>query len=186
MYRATMVSLPELAALRDIQDVVRLGRVRSIEADRVVLDDGEVPTGPEVLHVDCSAIGLRTPPPVPIFGDGRIVLQQVRYGSPPFNAGLLAFIEAHRETDADKNRLAPPNPHPSTIEDWGPMMRVTWLAQMEWSREPDVDSWVASSRLNLMRALPEHMHEPLAQEAIGRYLKYVGPAIERLGSPAGG
>ena len=186
MYRATMVSQPELSALREIEDVVRLGHVRSIEADRIVLADGEVPTGPEELQVDCSAIGLRTPMPVPIFGDGRIVLQQVRYGSPPFNAGLLAFIEAHRETDEDKNRLAPPNPHPSTIEDWGPMMRLTWLAEMGWSNEPDVGSWVASSRLNLMRALPEHMHEPRTQEAIGRYLKYVGPAIERLGSPAGG
>jgi hypothetical protein len=186
MYRATMLSRPELSALRDIEGVVRLGRVRSIDADRIVLDDGEVPTGPEILHVDCSAIGLRDAKPVPVFGPGRIVLQQVRFGSPPFNAALLAFIEAHREADEDKNRLSPPNPHPSTIEDWGPMMRLTWTAEMGWSNEADVAQWVATSRLNLMRALPEHAHEPLAQEAITRYLTYVGPAIERLGAAAGG
>jgi hypothetical protein len=166
--------------------VVRLGRVRSIEADRIVLDDGEVPTGSDVLHVDCSAIGLRDSEPVPIFGPGKIVLQQVRFGSPPFNAALLGFIEAHREADEDKNRLAPPNPHPSSIEDWGPMMRLTWMAAFVWSKEPEVASWVATSRLNLLRALPEHAHEPRAQEALGRYLKYIGPAIERLGSVTGG
>ncbi|MBV9006058.1 MAG: hypothetical protein JO181_15460 [Solirubrobacterales bacterium] len=37
MYRGTMLSARELEALRRIGDVVRLGRVRRIEADRVVL-----------------------------------------------------------------------------------------------------------------------------------------------------
>jgi hypothetical protein len=108
------------------------------------------------------------------------VLQQVRYGSPAFNAGLLGFIESRDASDEDKNRLSPPYPHPSSIEDWGPMMRLTWMAEHSWSQEPGVASWVASSRLNLMRALPEHLDEPRAQEALGRYVKYVGPAIERL------
>ena len=186
MYRTTMLSQQELEVLRDIEDVVRLGRLRSIDANRIVLDDGEVPTGSDVLHVDCSAIGLRASNAVPIFGADRIVLQQVRYGSPPFNAGLLGFIEAQDTSDEDKNRLSPPNPHPSGLEDWGPMMRLTWLAEMGWSSEPGVAAWVASSRLNLMRALPEHLGEPRAAEAVGRYLKYIGPAIERLGAAAGG
>jgi len=184
MYRATMLSQPELEELRHIEDVVRLGRVRSIDADRLVLDDGEVPTGSEVLHVDCSAIGLRVSKAVPIFGADRIVLQQVRYGSPTFNSGLLGFIESRDVSDEDKNRLSPPYPHPSSIEDWGPMMRLTWMAELGWSQEPEVASWVASSRLNLMRALPEHLDEPHTQEAVGRYLEYVGPAIERLSAPA--
>jgi hypothetical protein len=186
MYRATMLSQQELADLRDIEDVVRLGRMRSIGADRLVLDDGEVPTGSDVLHVDCSAIGLRASKAVPIFSDARIVLQQVRYGSPSFNAALLGFIESRDASDEDKNRLSPPNPHPSGIEDWGPMMHLTWLAQLGWSQEPDVDSWVASSRLNLMRALPKHLDEPLMQDALTRYLTNVGPAIERLGAMSGG
>ncbi len=182
MYRATMLSQQELAALREIEDVVRLGRVRSIEADRIVLDDGEVPTSTDVLHVDCSARGLREMDPVPVFGPDRIVLQMVRHASPPFNAALLAFIEAHRETDEDKNRLARPNPHPSRLEDWGPMMRRTWQTELAWSKESDVSAWIAASRLNLLRAMPEHLHEPRAQDAINRYLTHVGPAIERLGT----
>ena len=46
MYRGTMLSAGELAAVRQIEDVVRLGHVRRIEADRIVLERGEVETGP--------------------------------------------------------------------------------------------------------------------------------------------
>ena len=41
MYRGTMLSGPELDAVRRIEDVVRLGRVRRIERDRIVLEQGE-------------------------------------------------------------------------------------------------------------------------------------------------
>lgn len=184
MYRITMLSRLELTALRAIEDVVRLGHVQSIETGRIVLDGGEIPTGPDVLHVDCSARGLRATTPVPVFGPGRIVLQQVRHGSPTFNAALLGFIEAHRETDEEKNRLAPANPHPSRVEDWGPMMSRTWNAELTWLKEPDVGAWIAASRLNLLKALPEHAHEPRAQDALTRYLENVGPAMERLGRMA--
>ena len=186
MYRGTMLSRPELTDLREIEDVVRLGRLRAIEADRIVLDDGELPTSAETLHVDCSAVGLRNAPPVPTFSPGRIVIQQVRQASPTFNAAVLAFIEAHRDTDEEKNRLSPPHSYTSSIEDWGPLMRRTWTTEQTWFNEPDVAAWIAASRLSVLRALPEHMHEPRAQESLARYVKYFGPAIERLGAMAGG
>ena len=49
MYRGTMLSGRELDALRQIEDVVRLGHVRRIEGDRIVLEQGEArdrPRGP--------------------------------------------------------------------------------------------------------------------------------------------
>jgi hypothetical protein len=49
-----------------------------------------------------------------------------------------------------------------------------------WLHEPDVSEWVAQSRLNLLRALPDHIDEPLAQAAVKRYLTHVGAAVERL------
>ena len=82
MYRGTMLSARELAALRQIDRVVRLGRVRRIESDRIVLEHGETETGLDVLHVDCTALGLNNAPATPIFQSGRIVLQQVRHLSP--------------------------------------------------------------------------------------------------------
>ena len=43
MYRGTMLSRSELDAVRQIEDVVRLGHVRRTESGRIVLERGEVP-----------------------------------------------------------------------------------------------------------------------------------------------
>ncbi len=52
-----MLSARELAAVRQIEYVIRLGiTVRQIEADRIKFERGEIRTGPEVLHVDCTAV----------------------------------------------------------------------------------------------------------------------------------
>ena len=180
MYRGTMLSAHELAAVRQIENVVRLGHVRRIESDRILLEDGEVETNADVLHVDCTALGLRDAPATPIFQPGRIVLQQLRQLSPCFNAALTGFVEAHRDDDADKNRLCPPNPYPRSVEDWPRMVSRTWRTERRWLSEPDVSSWMAGSRLNLLRALPDHAAEPQVKTALERYLTHVGVAIERL------
>jgi hypothetical protein len=39
---------------------------------------------------------------------------------------------------------------------------------------------VVRSRLNQLRALPEHAAEPAIQTAVNRYVTHVGAAIERL------
>ena len=180
MYRITMLSPREIDALRQIDDVVRLGRVQRIEGDRIVLSQGETNTGPDVLHVDCTAHGLRNAPATPVFQSGQIVLQQVRQNSPAFNAALIAFVEAQRSEDSDKNRLCPPNPYPSSIDDWPGLNRRTWQVEQRWLREPDISRWVAKSRLNLLRGLPDHAADPPVKAAIERFLTHVGPATERL------
>lgn len=189
MYRMTMLGPGEIEALRRIGDVVRLGRVRAIEPDRILLERGEVDAAADDLHVDCTARGLRSAPAVPVFQPGRIVLQQVRQNSPTFNAALVALLEAHREEDADKNRLSPPNPYPSSIGDWPGMNRRTWQVEQRWLAEADVSSWVAESRLNLLRGLRDRAAEPSVGEAVERFVTNVGPAVERLreldGQPSG-
>jgi hypothetical protein len=180
MYRGTMLSAGELDSLRLIEDVVRLGYVKRIERDRLVLTEGEVPTRADVLHVDCTALGLSDAPVKPIFEPGRITLQSVRHNSPTFNAALLGFVEAHWDDDADKNRLCPPNFFASTTGDWPGMMTRTWQTEQNWLTEPDLMGWVTESRLNLIGALPDHASEEPVQAAVQSYLANVGPAIERL------
>jgi hypothetical protein len=154
--------------------------VERIERDRILPSHGETDTGPDVVHVDCTAQGLRSVPPVPVFQDGRIVLQQIRQNSPTFNSALIAFAEVHREDDASKNLLCPPNPYPRSIEDWPAMTRRTWLVEQRWLSEPDLAGWISNSRLNLLKGLPDHAADPAVKEALQRYLTYIGPAIERL------
>ncbi len=180
MFRGTMLSAGELAGLRQIEDVIRLGHVQRIESGRIVLEHGETRTDADTLYVDCTALGLNDAPATPIFQPGRIVLQQVRHLSPCFNAALVGFVEAHRDDDAERNRLCPPNPYPSRIEDWPRMTSRTWRTEARWLREPDLSAWVAENRLNLLGALADHAAEPHVQEVVTRYLTHVDAAIERL------
>ena len=83
-----------------------------------MLDEGEVPTDRGTVHVDCTAYGLRATPPRPIFDDGRITPQSLMGGFTTFNAALIGFVEAARDTDTDKNRLCPPTAYPSKSIDW--------------------------------------------------------------------
>jgi NAD(P)-binding Rossmann-like domain len=118
MYRCATVSQAELASLRRIENVVRLGRVVQIAPDRIVLEEGSIPTDGGQVHVDCSAAGLRLAPARPVFADGRITLQQIRTCQPTFNAALIGYVEASRHDDAEKNLLCPPNPYPDAATDW--------------------------------------------------------------------
>jgi hypothetical protein len=54
------------------------------------------------------------------------------------------------------------------------------MAEARWLSEPDVSAWVAASRLNLLRALPDHAAEPSVQSAVKRLLTHVNAAIEQL------
>jgi hypothetical protein len=181
MYRAAILSDRELDTLRTVERVIRHGRVRRIETDRIILDDAEVPSGPERLFVNCTADGLPVPPPRPIFEEGRITIQQLREVSPSFNAALIGYLEATRHDVAEQNRLTPPNTYPSTAEDWIRTRHRGLMSQAEWDATPDVRDWVERSRLNVASGVADHADEPGVAGAMGRYLTYYGAAIENLG-----
>jgi len=180
MYKAATIGDWELDLLRRIENVVRLGHVRRIERDRIHLDEGTIPTSPGHLHVHCAADGLRRPPALPIFGADRITLQPIRTGLVPFNAALAAFVEAHREGDAEKNRLCPPNPYPDAALDWARTTLIQMRADRAWSKETDIAEWLERSRLNPMRGLLGRLGDPRLQQALQRYLENVRPGIARL------
>jgi hypothetical protein len=180
MYKSAILARWELDLLRRIEDVVRLGRVRRLERDRIVLERGTIPTGPRHLHVHCAGDGLRRRPPLPIFAADRIVLQPVRTGLVPFNAALVAFVEAHRDGDAEKNRLCPPNPYPDTDLDWARTTLIQMQADRAWAREPDISAWLDRSRLNTSRGLRERRGDPQVQQALQRFAENVGPGLARL------
>lgn len=180
MYRGGMLHWPEADLLRTISDVVRLGHVRRVGRDLVTLAQGAVATGPGVVVVDCTARGLRDAPPRAVFAPDRIVLQQVRHNSPPFNAALIGWVEAHRAEDPDKNRLCPPNPYARSLAEYPTMLARTWLTEAAWLGEPDLRAWVGGTRLNLLRDLGAHQEDPAVRAATGRFIGSVGGAIGNL------
>jgi hypothetical protein len=152
-YRCATVSQAELAELRRIRDVVRLGHVRSIEPDRIVLERGEVPTGRDIVHVDCAANGLEQREKRPVFGTDSITLQTVRTCQPTFSAAFIGHVEASYDDLAEKNTLCSPIPYPVAEADWMRMMLQNMANQMAWQAKPELMDWVDRSRLNMLRGL---------------------------------
>jgi hypothetical protein len=55
MFHGAIVGEAEIALLRQIENVVRLGHVRSVERDRIILDHGIIPATRDMLHLHCAA-----------------------------------------------------------------------------------------------------------------------------------
>ncbi len=180
MYKGATMSVWETEQLRRIRNVVRLGRIHRIERDRIVLDEGAVPTNARRLHVHCAAAGLNPAPGIPLFAADRITLQPVRTGLVPFNAALAGYIEATRQDDVEKNRLCPPNPMPDVPLDWVKGTLVGIGADYLWSKTPDIAAWLEAARLNPSRGIGRYASEPAVQSARARYAANVRPAVARL------
>lgn len=155
MFRCAIVSNAELQQLRRLQRVVRLGHVRAIEADRIVLDHGKVATSIEHVHVHCSAAGLPRGPAQPVFQGERIVPQYVRRCSPSFSAAFIAHVEANFQDDDERNALCQPATVPNVPLDWVRMQLDTARNQQQWARRPQLRDWLRQSRLEAYTGLFE-------------------------------
>jgi hypothetical protein len=179
MYKAPTTSAREIEQLRSIPNVVR-GRVRCIERDAIVLEEGTIPTTPRHLHVHCAAAGLNPAPAVPIFAADRITLQPIRTGLIPFNAALVGYVEATRVDLAEKNRLCPTNRLPDLPLDWVRGMLIGANADYLWSKERDISEWLDRARLNPARGLRQRNNDPQVQRASTRFAENVRPALDNF------
>jgi hypothetical protein len=183
MCRGGMVSEPELALLRQVKNVVRLGHVRRIQRERIVLEHGTVPTTPGTLHVHCAALGLARPPLRPVFEPGRLTVQPLFWGFFCFQAALLGVVEATLADDAEKNRLCPPIHYWDTPRDY----LSAYLALMAHDRaraaHPTIYAWAQTTRLNPLAGLGAYREHPLvaqAKEEIKRYGAAAGTNLVAL------
>jgi hypothetical protein len=183
MYRCAVVSEAERDQLRRIRNVVRLGRVQAITADRIVLDHGAIPTSSEQVHVHCSAAGLPRGPAEPIFQGDRIVPQYVRRCSPSFSAALVAHVELTVESDDEKNALCEPMPPPREPLDWLRMHLASARNQQRWARRPELQEWLARSRLEAYSGLTAQAGrdpESTWRAPLARLREASGPGLQRL------
>ena len=180
MFRGPTLSMGEVEQLRRIENVVRLGKVRCIEPNRILLDGGSIATSPGQLHVHCAAEGLNPALEKEIFAADRITLQSIRIGLLPFASALIAYVEATRDDLETKNRLCPPTKQPNVPLDWLKGMLVGMKAAHLWSKEPDIQQWLETSRLNVLRGLPQRAGEPGAQQAFMRFGMNVRPAMKNM------
>lgn len=187
MYRCATVTRAELDQLRRIGDVARSGRVKRIDETEIVLDGGTIPTGPNALHVDCSADGLATRPAVPIFAEEKLTLQSVRTCQQVFSAALIAHVETAYDDPDRKNELCTVVPHPDTDIDWLRTTIQNTLNNIAWRMDPDLTAWLTASRLDPFTRARQPTEDGGADEGHGevrsltrRLLAATGPAVENL------
>ncbi|MFT4994276.1 MAG: hypothetical protein ACI965_001299 [Paraglaciecola sp.] len=188
MFHGATISQLELAALRKVKNIVRLGRVTSIEKDQIILEQGTIPTSPAHLHVDCSAsaIAIANLEIKPIFAGDVITPQTVRSYQPVFSAAFIAHIEANYANDAVKNKICNVVPLPNTLMDWLRLTAAFMLNQYIWSKDEGIREWLLNNRLDgfsqLVRDVKPDELEKLAiikrmkdasQPAMGKLQQYL-------------
>ena len=147
-YRCAVVSPNELAQLRRVHDVVRLGHLRRVESAQIVLERGSVAAEADTLYIDCSASAIVAPPSVPVFDGPRIHLLMVRTCQPLFSAALIAWVESHVADAAEQNSLCSVVPSPERPIDWLRMWQQSLVNGARWRQCAGLGGWQMACRLN--------------------------------------
>ena len=147
-WRCATVSLAEFDALSKIKDIIRLGRVKYIRADKMELEKGEIPASPDYLYINCSANGLAPRPAKPIFSSEHILLQSVLMCQQVFSASVIAYLESRSLTNDKRNAIWRVIPHPEYIEH----LPTCLLSSIEnvLGAQHFMSLWLRRARLNLI------------------------------------
>ena len=180
MAKTPTLGIWELELIRTIEQIVRLGHIRSVTESEMVLDGGIVPLARDSLVVHCAASGLRYPPLAPLWQPDKIRLQTIRVGFPCFGAALAGFIEATRDDDRERNRLCPPNALPDDPGTWAQMQVRGTLATRTYTAEPDVHAWVNRCPLNPARVDPMQRNAPGVRTAQAKLVSVADRGLSRL------
>jgi len=180
VFRGATLSLLELEALRGIENVVRLGRVRRIGTSHLIFDDTSLTTDALQVYVDCTAEGLRPVAPCSIFEPDRITAQLVTIGVMPWSAATIAAVEASGLEETRKNELCPPVAFTGETSSLLPITRAGLAGLMARSAEPELAAWTESCRLNPARGAAEHLDDPKVQGAFTSLAGNVGPAMQNV------
>ena len=188
MFRGAIVSESELALLRPIEDVVRMGYVRRIDKREIILDAGRIPTDERTVHVHCASRALARRPLRPIFEAERVTIQAVLWGFACYQFGMLGVVEATIASDEEKNRLCPPIAYWDESKDY----LIAFLAGIKGDRaraaHPALATWMKTTRLNPLCGLSAHVGDARVIEARDRIKRYAAAAtanLEKLLADAG-
>ena len=177
MFHGATVSRDEVAALRQVRNIVRKGRVKTISTDTVTLDEGEITITPDTVLVDCSARAVVNDAIVPVFQGDMLVLQMVRSYQPVFSAAFIAHIEAAFDDEAEQNRLCAVVPLPNHDTDYIRFTAAYMMNQYNWSQIPELRAWLRENRLDgFSKLLSEIGPEDIEKTELLQSMRKTAPA----------
>jgi hypothetical protein len=185
IFRGATNSETELRSLREIDDVVRLGRVQRIGTSSITLAEGSVPADRGQVYVDCTAAGVRPTVPRPVFEPDRITVQYVTIGIVPWGGATVGAVEALRDDVAEQNRLCPPVVFTGLASDLAHIARDGMAGIAARGADPDIAAWNDTCRLNPARAAAEHFDDPQVVDAFTTIGSSFGAAMVNLERLAG-
>jgi hypothetical protein len=180
MFRGAVLSEAELQRLRRIEGVIRMGHVRRIERDAIVLDHGRVPTDDRTVHVHCAARGLSRPPRRAIFEPGRVTIQPFLWGYACYQFAMLGVIEATVEGDEAKNGLCPAVSYWDVNEDYLTAFLATMASTSAMAGHATLATWSKASRLNPTSGIAAHRDDPRVVASRERIRRFALPAAMNL------
>jgi hypothetical protein len=148
MFHFATLSTDEVQVLRRIHNIIRRGRVQSLQADHMVMDEGQAAVEPGTLFIDCTASGVMPKPPQAVFQDDTIVPQLMRVPLIAFSAALTAYVEVHYDDDVLKNRLCAPVPFTHTLGTYPRTIMANMMNQFQWAQDKTLRTWIRESRLD--------------------------------------
>lgn len=176
-FHCATITQTELEAVRNIENIVRKGRITSISKSEVKLERGSYTPAPDTLYVDCSSCSIDKKKPVPTFNNKHITLQPVRYCQQVFSAAFVAHVEATYDDENLKNQLCRPIPHPDEPLDWLVINLQATVNALAWAAHPKTMAWVSQARLDIFRGfMPPAPADPEAASKMGAVMKAEGEA----------
>ena len=147
MYHQATISRGEIEMLRRVKNVIRARRVRRIEPNQIVFEDGALPAPPDALYIDCTARAIRFRPTVPVFDGPRITLQFIRDGRISFSAAAIGYAEATIDDERRKNALCAPIPYEEHLITWPKAVLAELRNGEAWAKDPAMRGWARQHRL---------------------------------------
>ena len=94
-----------------------------------------------------------------------------------FSAALSAYVEAHYEDDATKNRLCTPVPFPDSLAGYVSSTVGNMMNQFRWSQDAALRAWIRGSRLDgFGRLVAGVARDDVDRQAVLARLKQQAPA----------
>ncbi|MBU8834500.1 NAD(P)-binding protein [Mycolicibacterium goodii] len=179
-FRGATISRSELQGLATIGRVSRTGRVQRIDGSGIDFDNGRETRPRGEVYVDCTATGLRTIKPRPVFEPGRLTLQYVTPGYACWSAATLAVVEATRDDDDEKNYLSLPVVYTGHVDDLLSFTSAFLHSAARRQAQPDIAAWSSATRLNPARGLDERKHQPAVSANLADLDRWREPAMTNL------
>ncbi|KAG9189384.1 hypothetical protein G6011_06252 [Alternaria panax] len=149
MFRHAIVTKSEMEVVKKVKNIIRMGRVKRIDPDKVTLQKGTYTPVPDTLFVDCTAPGLGDPPAIPVYNGKNITIQNVKFFQPTFSAALTGRVEAVFEDNDDlKNDLIRPVPYARVPTEYPTTLRISMQNRLKWLKEPRIAEWCEKTHLD--------------------------------------